>query len=262
MSFKSPLRAAAFGLAASAIAVAASTSTAAVVNVTGLTLSNGNPATVTTEPTLVQSFTTDGGTVSTLAAPVSATGAGNASLRPVGAAEDTSAGTAADLNVARGLANVNAGSSVFDVQFGQTLTGAAGPGNDIFLLDLGNAEGNVSAGDDALTLFALNSSGAVIGSPVSVVTASFGDTGKLGTYTTNGTNSLTRIIAGLALDVEDFGVTGGISGIRLGAIANSTGNGIDPLAIGFNTAAAVPEPTSAAAALLGCLALAARRRRA
>ena len=252
---------------ACAAAVTVAPAGAAIVGITGLTLSNGDPATVTAEPTNVLSFTTANGTVSTLSGSASTVGGSATSLRAAGAAEDTSGITAADLDVSRGLANVNTGANVFDVQFGQTLTGAAGAGNDIFLIELGNSGGLTTAGgDDALTVFALDASGAVVGSPLAIASGDFGNTQKQGTFTTNGTNSLTRILAGLAIDVEDFGaVSGGISGIRLGGIAGAVGNGIDPLAIGFNTAAVaaapVPEPTAGLVVLGGLVATAVRRPR-
>ena len=246
-----------------ACCAAVGSASAAVGGVTGLTTTNGNPATVSAEPTTVTSFTVASGTVTTLGTPTSATGVGNATIRPVGGADTpSSASVAADLDLGRGLANVNTGTNVFDIMFGQTLTGAAGASNDIFLLELGNSPGG-QAGDDSLTVFALNAAGNQVGTGVVVNATDFGLTGKSGTYGTNGTNSLTRIIAGVALDVEDFNAgAGGIAGIRLGAIFNGVGNGIDPLAIGYNTAAVAPVPEPAGVlAVLGGLAVAARRLR-
>ncbi len=249
-------------LAATAAVCLASTVSAAVVGITGLTTTNGDPAEVVAANTLVTSFTTGLTTHTNLTgATVTNRGAVNTSqpIFPVGGTSSSALSVTGDLDVSAGLANVTQPGGSLDFLFGDTFNalGAVGLGNDFFILELGTT----SAGDDTVTLQALDIAGNVIaGSSFTINPGDFGDTGKDIRFALGGSTSESgaspRAIAGVGFDVTDFGVpaaTTGVAGFRLSS------GGLDPLVIGANLNA-IPEPASLALLTLGSLTLLTRRR--
>ncbi len=234
--------------------VSARSADAALVGITGVTTNNGNPATITAAGTTLMSFTVASGTYSGVSGSASSTVAGSTSVRAVGSAPNLASSTITDLDLSNGLANPG----TFDVIFGGSFTaaGVAGASNDIFVFELGTDSSLGTPGDDSVTIQGIDSGNNLIGLALPVAVSAWGDTGKDVTITTNGSNSLTRNIAGIAFDVSDLNggaALPGIVGIRI-----TTASDLDPLSIGYTV---VPEPSAAVLSILGLLGLAARRKR-
>ncbi len=203
---------------------------------------------------IVNSYTTSAGTVSTLAGASSITGTfetsgsyGPSTIRNVWGLDGTEVdGTPSvvGLDAAVGLANA----TQVNAQFGLEITGAVGNANDFFILEV--------TGNDAITVVPLDASGNPIGDfSLSITTGGWGDVVGYG-FRGNSINPNSTTIGGVAFDLEDFIGTGtltGVTGLR-------TSGSLDALVIGYNTAAAIPEPASLALLGLGGLCLLGRRR--
>ncbi len=151
-------------------------------------------------------------------------------------------------NVGESGSSTNGGFAEF--QFGTSLAGQPGIGNDIFIFEL--------SGNDAITVEAIDGSGNVIGDkPVSILTGNWG-TGSLSYqfYIDNdATLRSSTPITGVAFDVEDFftGAPSPIQGIRW-----TGSDGLDPVSVGYTI---VPEPGSSLLACIGALVACGLRRR-
>ncbi|MGF1493331.1 MAG: hypothetical protein ACFBSC_12930 [Microcoleaceae cyanobacterium] len=233
---------------------------------------------------LMTGFTTDISEVFSIAGPISITDAvtfptgimppdGDLIRNTWGFLGDEPSGTDALLGTNVGAAIDNAGGTEsgvpqpFNVFFPTQLSQVPGPANDFFLIDL--------IGDDGVDIRPIDSAGTLIGD-FSLRLASgpgeglfgnvnLGDFGIVENFEiTASSENLSNLglsddviiddipLAGVAFDIEDFMGTGELTNLfgfqitplNLDDSISSADGSIDILAVGYNTAAAVPEPMS------------------
>jgi len=233
---------------------------------------------------ILTSYTTSAGTVTDLSHPVSANGifdsynsGSGVEVRNTWGVNGTEVdGVDAFLNLDVSVGGNNWGdnndTSVIDVGstgvlraqffFSQQINaGAAGNGNDFFLIEAG--------GNDAIDIVPLDASGNPIGNFTLAVNNST-DWGSLGVdYDRQGNAVSPRPdndlpgLAGVAFDLEDFSGTGTLTGVA--GIGISGSSGLDGTIVGVNSQLApapeIPEPTSLVLILVGVAALAGPSRR-